>query len=111
MYDMAQRTANLTFYLNTTILDVRMAGERKIASVVGYVANAEMEIELVVDVFIDCTGDGIVADRAGCEWRMGSEGREEFDEPHAPLQASGDVMGSSLLFKTKDLGSPAVHRS
>ncbi|WP_082595670.1 FAD-dependent oxidoreductase [Paenibacillus sp. Soil750] len=107
MYDMAQRTENLTFYLNTSILDVRMAGERKIASVVGYVANAEMEIELVADVFVDCTGDGIVADRAGCEWRMGSEGREEFAEPHAPLQASGDVMGSSLLFKTKDLGSPA----
>jgi hypothetical protein len=47
MYDMAQRTENLTFYLNTSILDVRMASERKIASVVGYVANAEMEIELV----------------------------------------------------------------
>ncbi|WP_261305272.1 FAD-dependent oxidoreductase [Paenibacillus andongensis] len=107
MYDMAQRTENLTFYLNTTILDVRMANERKIASVVGYVANAEMELELVGDVFVDCTGDGIVADRAGCEWRMGSEGREEFGEPHAPLKASGDVMGSSLLFKTKDLGYPA----
>ncbi|MGO4495510.1 FAD-dependent oxidoreductase [Paenibacillus sp. 2RAB27] len=37
MYDMAQRTENLTFYLNTTILDVRMANARKIASVVGYV--------------------------------------------------------------------------
>ncbi|TYP76733.1 FAD-dependent oxidoreductase [Paenibacillus methanolicus] len=107
MYDLAQRTDNLTFYLNTTILDVRMAYERKIASVVGYVANTEMEIELEADVFVDCTGDGIVADRAGCEWRMGSEASEEFDEPHAPLQASGDVMGSSLLFKTKDLGYPA----
>ncbi|OAS23585.1 hypothetical protein A8708_25700 [Paenibacillus oryzisoli] len=107
MYDMAQRTENLTFYLNTTILDVRMAGERKIASVVGYVANAETEIEFVGDVFVDCTGDGLVADRAGCEWRMGSEGREEFAEPHAPLLASGDVMGSSLLFKTKDIGYPA----
>lgn len=107
MYDMAQRTENLTFYLNTAILDVRMAHERRIASVVGYVANAELELELLADVFIDCTGDGIVADRAGCEWRMGSEGREEFGEPHAPLVANGDVMGSSLLFKTKDLGCPA----
>ncbi|WP_079417246.1 FAD-dependent oxidoreductase [Paenibacillus ferrarius] len=107
MYDMAQRTENLTFYLNTTILDVRMANARKIASVVGYVANAELELELLADVFIDCTGDGIVADRAGCEWRMGSEGRAEFDEPHAPLEASGDVMGNSIHFKTKDMGYPA----
>ncbi|NQX63368.1 FAD-dependent oxidoreductase [Paenibacillus qinlingensis] len=111
MYDMAQRTENLTFYLNTSILDVRMASEGKIASVVGYVANAETEIEFVADVFVDCTGDGIVADRAGCEWRMGSEGREEFAEPHAPLLASGDVMGSSLLFKTKDVGSPAPFKA
>ncbi|OCT14826.1 hypothetical protein A8709_11700 [Paenibacillus pectinilyticus] len=107
MYDMAQQTENLTFYLNTSIFDVRMANERRIASVVGYVANAELELELIADVFVDCTGDGIVADRAGCEWRMGSEGREEFNEPHAPLQASGDVMGNSIHFKTKDIGYPA----
>ncbi|RKP49862.1 FAD-dependent oxidoreductase [Cohnella endophytica] len=107
MYDLAMRTPNLTFHLNTSILDVRMNGTRRIGSVVCLVANAEVELELFAEVFVDCTGDGIVADRAGCEWRMGSEAREEFDEPHAPAQASGDVMGSSIHFKTKDTGAPA----
>lgn len=107
MYDLAMRTPNLTFHLNTSIADVRMNGSRRIEAVIGHVANAEVELELQADVFIDCTGDGIVADRAGCEWRMGSEGRDEFGEPHAPPQASGDVMGSSIHFKTKDTGAPA----
>ncbi|WP_246096126.1 FAD-dependent oxidoreductase [Paenibacillus sinopodophylli] len=107
MYDLAMRTPNLTFHLNTSIVDVRKSEERRIEAVIGLVANAETTLELSGDIFIDCTGDGLVADLAGCEWHMGSEGREEYDEPHAPLEASGDVMGSSLLFKTKDTGTPA----
>ncbi|MFC3800083.1 FAD-dependent oxidoreductase [Cohnella sp. GCM10012308] len=107
MYDLAVRTPNLTFYLNTSIVEVRKSAERRIEAVVGVVANAETTLELSGEIFIDCTGDGIVADLAGCEWHMGSEGRDEYNEPHAPLQASGDVMGSSLLFKTVNTGAPA----
>lgn len=105
LYDMAMQTPNLTFHVNTDVQDVVMNG-RRIESVRGIVMNAELELTLNADLFIDCTGDGIVADRAGCEWRMGSEGRAEFNEPHAPELASGDVMGSSLHFKTKDMGRP-----
>lgn len=105
LYDMAMQTPNLTFHVNTDVQDVVMKG-RSIESVRGIVQNAELELTLNADLFIDCTGDGFVADRAGCEWRMGSESRAEFNEPHAPELASGDVMGSSLHFKTKDMGRP-----
>lgn len=104
MYDMAVATPNLTFYLNTPVQRVEMENPRKIRAVVARINNAETELELTADSFIDCTGDGIVADQAGCEWRMGSEGREEFGEPHAPLEASGDTMGNSIHFKAKDMG-------
>ena len=43
---------------------------------------------------------------AGCEWRMGSEGRDEFNEPHAPLQSSNATMGNSIHIKAKDMGRP-----
>src|SRR5690606_32011390 len=69
-------------------------------------ANAETELTITSKTFIDCTGDGVIADLAGNEWRMGSEGRDEFNEPHAPLQASGDTMGNSIHFKAKDMGRP-----
>jgi len=107
LYDMAVSTPNLTIHLNTTVNAVQMAGPRKIAAVVARIANAEVDLTIEGDIFIDCTGDGTVADLAGCEWRMGSEGRGEFDEPHAPPEPNDDVMGSTLMFQSVDVGYPA----
>lgn len=106
LYDMAMSTPNLTFRLNTTITDVRMRDEKTVQAVIGRVSHAETELTLLADTFIDCTGDGVVAALAGCEWRMGTEGRWEFGEPHAPEEASAAVMGNSIHFKAKDTGRP-----
>lgn len=106
LYDAVQRTEKLTLYLNTSVLGVQVNG-RTIESISCRVANAEVDLSLAAKVFIDCTGDGIVASEAGCEWRMGSEGKAEFDEPHAPDKANGDIMGNSIHFKTKNTGRPS----
>ena len=105
-YDMACTTEGLTLYLNTDCREVIMDSERKIKAVRAYVLNAETELTVNADIFIDCTGDGTVAFQAGCQWRMGSEGRDEFGEPHAPIHASNDIMGSSIHFKTKRMDHP-----
>jgi len=106
IYDAVQRTENLTVHLNTSVLGVKVY-ERILKSVECRVANAELNLSLSANVFIDCTGDGIVASEAGCEWRMGSEGKAEFNEPHAPEKTSGDIMGNSIHFKTKNMGRPS----
>lgn len=106
MYDLAMQTPNLKIFVNTTIYEVHKNTERKLASVTGRVGNAEMNIIFQAKTFIDCTGDGAIAAFAGCEWRMGSEGRDEFDEPHAPERASNATMGNSIHFKTRDMGRP-----
>ena len=111
LYDMAQVTPGLTLRLNTDIRGVAMRNPRNLAAVVAAVQNAETELRLEGRVFIDCTGDGIVADAAGCGWRMGSEGRAEFGEPHAPLKASSDTMGNSIHFLCRDTGQPAPFRA
>jgi hypothetical protein len=105
-YDLVQRTENLTLHLNTSVLAVQVEG-RRITSVTCRVANAEVDLTLEAAIFIDCTGDSFVAAEAGCEWRMGSEGRAEFNEPHAPAHSNDDVMGNSIHFKTKDMGRPS----
>lgn len=106
LYDLVQRTENLTLHLNTAVLGVVVEGT-SLKSVECRVGNAEVDLSLAGSIFIDCTGDSIVAAEAGCEWRMGSEGKSEFDEPHAPAEANGDIMGNSIHFKTKDMGRPA----
>ncbi|WP_309121102.1 FAD-dependent oxidoreductase [Paenibacillus sp.] len=106
LYDTAMKTPNLTFRLNTSVTRVAMKDERTLEAVVCRVQHAETELTLRGGVFIDCTGDGLVAAFAGCEWRLGTEGRDEFGEPHAPERASDAVMGNSIHFKAKDTGRP-----
>lgn len=110
LYEMAMSTPNLTFHVNTAVTAVRTQG-RNVESISCRVANAETVIEIRGRIFIDCTGDGVVAAEAGCEWRMGTEGRDEFGEPHAPLRASADVMGNSIHFKTRDCGRPVPFKA
>ena len=136
LYDLAQRTPLLTLRLNTSVYDVLLgdddlsalgdlsarlpadtccglyhrqacAPRRKIAAVRARVANAETELILRAGTFIDCTGDGLVADLAGCEWSMGTESHEQTGELHAPSRASTDTMGSSIHLRARDIGRPA----
>jgi hypothetical protein len=107
MYNMAQSTENLTIHVNTDVNEVFMNNNRNIKAVVARQLNAEKELTLEASIFIDASGDGVVAALAGCEFRIGSEGKDEYNEPHAPAVGSKDVMGSSIHFKTKDIGTPA----
>ncbi len=105
LYDLAMRTDGLTLHLNTAVEHVGMDG-RSIREVVARVANAETILRLHASFFIDCTGDGTVGDLSGAESMAGTESRSEFGEPHAPEERSDEVMGSSLHFKTVDVGHP-----
>ncbi|WP_256011685.1 FAD-dependent oxidoreductase [Desertivirga xinjiangensis] len=106
LYNLAQSTPNLFIHVNTEAYDVLMNSDQEIKGVLARQQNAELELILEAKIFIDASGDGIVAERAGCEYRLGSEGKDEFNEPHAPEVASKDVMGNSIHFKTKDVGKP-----
>ncbi|KRF05974.1 hypothetical protein ASG89_19700 [Paenibacillus sp. Soil766] len=110
MYDMAVQTPNLSFYLNTTVNSAQVT-DGKLTSIKAVIANAETELEIQGHVFIDCTSDGVIADMAGCEWRWGSEGRDEFNEPHAPLVASSDTMGNSIHLRAKYMGRPVPYKA
>jgi hypothetical protein len=106
LYDMVMQTPNLSFHLNTSIIAVIKENQQNIKSVIGRVLNSETEIKFNGSIFLDCTGDSIVAALAECEWKIGSEAKYEYNEYHAPIHASSDVMGSSLLFRARDIGFP-----
>lgn len=110
LYDAAVNEINLSFYLNTTVTEVLQEG-KKLKAVKATILNAETEITIEGKIFLDCTGDGIIAANAGCDWRMGTEGRDEFNEPHAPLNASADTMGNSIHFKARDMGRPVPFKA
>ena len=130
LYDLAVRTPNLALHLNTAVSDVLLDREPAldqpphtgagywvrpsrhgdkpghIRAVVARAPNAEVIRTIQGRLFVDATGDGLVADLSGCQWRMGSEGHDEFGELHAPPLASTDTMGSTLCIKIRDIGRP-----
>lgn len=113
LYDLAERTRGLTLLLNTTVQGVETAaGDPPVITAVrARTLSAERDWRLAGDLFVDATGDGVVAALAGNEWRMGSEARAELGEPHAPEEASDGVQGTSIQIMTRDMGRPVPFRA
>lgn len=109
LYDIAVSTPNLTLRLNTSCQEVEMDETgRRLVAVRARVANGETLLTIRGAFFVDATGDAVIAAGAGCSYRWGSEGKEEFGEAHAPEKGRrDDVMGNSIHFKTKDVGREA----
>ena len=135
LYDMTVREPLLTLHLNTTLMDAQLSdgtwgldgmGRWPVAhDESGYyhrpachngltlsairTVTGQAEVTRVIrgQLFIDCTGDGLLAHLAGCEWRMGSESRHETGEIHAPEKASKDTMGNSIHIRCIDTGRPS----
>lgn len=111
LYDIVMTTDNLQLWLNTSCQSVRLSADgRRIEAVTAQVNNAELALSLEAETVVDATGDGIVAAEAGCSFRYGSEGKDEFGEIHAPpVGRQEDVMGSSIHFKTKEIAREAPY--
>lgn len=107
--DTVRREENITLYLNTDVRHLSASGpsdNRRIESVTGWTMGSEIETTFTSQIFIDCTGDGLVGELAGAEYRLGKESKAEFGEEWAPEEPKREFLGSTLLFYTKDHGSP-----
>lgn len=94
---------HLTLHLNTQMLDAETR-ENHVESVSCLQVTTEREFHVYGSVFVDCTGDGVLAVKAGAATRMGRESRAEFGESYAPEQADRKTMGSTLMFCANDTG-------
>jgi len=107
LFSAVKKEANLTAYLNTVMEDCEMDGNR-VKRISAYQHTTETHWSIEGDIFIDCTGNGTLGYLAGAEYRTGSESKDEFQEPHAPVLPNNDRMGNTLLFKAVDRGH-SVH--
>ncbi|MFH0070896.1 FAD-dependent oxidoreductase [Peribacillus sp. NPDC056705] len=98
---------NIQLFLNTDVHEVEAEGEsdqRRINSVTGWMMGSERKIRFNSDMYLDCTGDGLVGFLAGAKHRLGREAQHEHEERWAPASADDITLGSTLLFYTKDAG-------
>ncbi|GAA5196422.1 FAD-dependent oxidoreductase [Microbacterium jejuense] len=107
--DLVRAEPNLTLFLNTEVRDVDADGpaeDRSIHSVTGWQSGSEKLITFESPIYVDGTGDGLVGFLAGARFMSGREDRAAHGEPWAPEVADDDMLGSTILFYTKDAGEP-----
>ena len=98
--------ANITLLLNTAVYDLDKSGPDTIKALRAFCSQNETLYEISAPLFCDATGDGVVGFLAGAAFRMGAEGRAEFDEGFAPPEPSQELLGHSMYFFSKDTGRP-----
>lgn len=104
LWEKVRNEKNLELFLNTRVTHVRTYGD-KICALEAQQLTSEKNIRFRGKIYIDCTGDGMIAAQAGAFVRQGQEAKSEFGEPHAPDQETKETMGNSILFRAVDTGS------
>ncbi|GJM30902.1 MAG: hypothetical protein DHS20C17_35370 [Cyclobacteriaceae bacterium] len=96
----------ITLLLNTSVYEVEKATSNSIAAVTAFCSQNSTNYRVHAPYFCDASGDGIVGFLAGAAFRMGAEAADEFNEPFAPDQEYGELLGHSMFFMSKDVGKP-----
>ncbi len=111
LYEWAVREKNLTVFLNTTMREAEMKDPNHILAIHAVQLGTETGFVLQAPLFVDATGDGVLGDRAGADFRWGREEQAAYQEPLAPTQPSETaVMGNTLFFRARDTGRPVPFR-
>jgi hypothetical protein len=106
LFEWAKREKNLTLFLNTTMREVEMIDESHILAIHAVQLGTEKGFILRAPLFVDASGDGVLAYRSGAEFRWGREAHSEYREPLAPEKPGDGLMGNTLFFRARDTGRP-----
>lgn len=102
MRAMLDETGHCRVLLNTALVSV-MARSGRVES-----AKLSDGSELRACYFVDATGDGLVCAAAGCRMTTGQDSRDAFGEPDAPVIATQQINGVTLIYRVTKVPSPAI---
>ena len=105
LYGMLRENKNITLLLNTSCFDAEVKDGR-ILSVTGWQTTTYTMHTVYADLFMDCSGDSILAPLTGAEYRHGREGQNEYGERLAPKTADTCTMGMSILLAARETDHP-----
>ena len=105
LYGMVEENENIEILMNTTCLDAQCA-ESRILSVTGWQLTTYTFHKVDAKIFLDCSGDSILAELVGAEYRHGREAKEEYSEQLAQKKADGKTMGMSIILAARETDHP-----
>lgn len=101
LFEAVKEQKGITALLNCSVYDGEVRNN-KIISVSGWQLTTYQQHTVWADIFIDCSGDSILAELSGAEYRVGRESREAFGESAAPAVADRKTMGNSCLIQARE---------
>ncbi len=105
LYEFGSMTPGLTTLLNCTCNNARMEDGHLVA-VDAWQLTTQIWHRVEARIFIDCSGDSILAPLSGAKTMHGRESREAFGEPIAPNRSDLKTMGNSLLIQLEETDRP-----
>ncbi len=105
LYQTVIQEKNITLLLNCSCLGCETK-DGLITGITGWQLDSYTFHEVRAELFIDCSGDSILAPLSGAKFRVGREEKAEFDEYGACDTADRCTMGSSLLIEARETDHP-----
>lgn len=87
-------------------VEMDLRATNRIAAVVALDTRRGVRTRYRAPLFVDATGDAVLARQAGCETMYGRDARSRFGEPNAPVRGDAQVMGHTIIWYAKDRGAP-----
>lgn len=100
------KSSGVNLYLNSHVHDIVMSDETNINSVIASQQGTENLYCFSAPFFVDATGDGSLAVMSNAIYRIGTESKDEFGESLASDTPSATTMGSTLMFRVKQMDTP-----
>jgi hypothetical protein len=109
-----EKYTNISIFLNMRAYAANTSQDRIISVDARHTSSGET-VRFSAPLFIDCTGDGWIGYWAGAEYMYGREDSARYNENWelhkelwSPAQSDNRVMGSSVLWRSVDKGSPVT---
>ncbi len=105
LYGMLAENENITVIMNASCADAETE-DNKITSVTAWQMTTYTWITVKAKIFMDCSGDSILAPIVGAEYRKGREAKSEFGETLAQDTEDTRTMGMSIILAARETDHP-----
>lgn len=106
--DMLRETGHCRVLLNTCFIAATVDPQAKRVDSVQTVGTGGVTSRITAKVFIDCTGDGVLCQAAGCETLLGAEPKSRFNEPSAPAEPKNILNALELIYRIRQSPVPVL---
>ena len=105
LYELVKFEPNIELLLNCSCCDADMNGA-DINCIRGFQLTTYTWHEVEAKIYVDASGDSILAPLTGAEYKVGREAKAEFNEEFGLEVADNHTMGMSLMIQCRETDHP-----